>query len=241
MITKRQSEILNKIVQEYIDTAKPVPSQLLEKKYQFGISPATIRIEMQKLTDLGFLSQPHTSAGRIPTDKGFRFFVDYLLERKRFQFPEKRILKEIRRIEKEIKDLLRFSRELTKILASFSSNLAVSYLVDKKIFWKEGWEEILAEPEFENTNSMRDFVAMIEDFETHIEEFIFEKGTKPSIKVYIGEELPFSKSKDFSLIISQSKFPKRKKGTLAILGPKRMRYLRNIGLINSVVKILDRI
>ena len=66
------------IVKEYIDSAEPVSSQLLEKKYDFDISPATIRIEMQKLTDKGFLLQPHTSAGRIPSDKGYRFYVDNL-------------------------------------------------------------------------------------------------------------------------------------------------------------------
>ncbi len=77
-ITERQEKILNKVLQEYIKSAQPVSSQLLEKKYDFGISPATIRIEMQKLTDKGFLYQPHTSAGRVPTDKGYRLFVDKL-------------------------------------------------------------------------------------------------------------------------------------------------------------------
>jgi len=205
MITKRQSEILNRIVQEYITSAKPVSSQLLQKKCKLGISPATIRIEMQKLTDLGFLYQPHTSAGRVPTDKGFRFFVDNLLKKECFQFPENRILKEIKKIRKEIEDSLMFSREITKVLASLSSNLAISYLLDKKFFWREGWEEILTEPEFENVDFMKDFVAMIEDFERHIEDFIFGNESESKIKIYIGRELPFSKSKEFSLIISQSK------------------------------------
>ncbi len=80
MITERQGEILNRIVKEYITLAEPVSSQLLEKKHKFGLSPATIRNEMQKLTDDGYLLQPHTSAGRVPTDKGYRFFVDKLLE-----------------------------------------------------------------------------------------------------------------------------------------------------------------
>jgi transcriptional regulator of heat shock response len=241
MITKRQSKILNKIVQEYINSARPIPSQLLEKKYKFGISPATIRIEMQRLTDWGFLYQPHTSAGRIPTDKGFRFFVDNLFAREKFEFPEKRVLKEIKKIEREIEDILKFSQQITKILASFSSNLAVSYLLDKKIFWKEGWEEILSEPEFENADFMKDFITMVQDFEKHIEDFVFGGDQKQKIKVYIGREVPFSRSKDFSLIISQSKIPPKKRATLAILGPKRMAYQKNIGLINSVVNILERI
>ena len=79
-MTKRQGKLLDKIVREYINSALPVSSQLLDERYNFGISPATLRIEMQKLTDRGFLYQPHTSAGRVPTDKGFRFFVDELFE-----------------------------------------------------------------------------------------------------------------------------------------------------------------
>ena len=80
MLTQRQSEILDRIVRDYIALAEPVSSRLLEKKHDFGVSPATIRNEMQKLTDRGYLFQPHTSAGRVPTDRGYRFFVDELLE-----------------------------------------------------------------------------------------------------------------------------------------------------------------
>ena len=80
-ITLRQGQILEKITREYIRLARPVSSQLLEEKYKLGICPATIRIEMQRLTDEGYLYQPHTSAGRVPTDKGYRFFVDNLLKK----------------------------------------------------------------------------------------------------------------------------------------------------------------
>ena len=71
---------MDTIIREYIQSARPVSSQYLGEKYDFGICPASIRIEMQKLTDDGFLTQPHTSAGRIPTDKGYRLFVDQLAE-----------------------------------------------------------------------------------------------------------------------------------------------------------------
>ncbi len=80
MITDRQADILNEIIKEYIKLASPVSSHSLEKKKGLNISSATIRNEMQKLTDEGYLCQPHTSAGRLPTDKGYRFFVDQLFE-----------------------------------------------------------------------------------------------------------------------------------------------------------------
>jgi len=240
-VTERQKSILDKIIQEYINSARPVPSQILEKKHRLGISPATIRIEMQKLTDEGLLFQPHTSAGRVPTDKGFRFFVDRLFEKEIGSFVDKEFPKEIRKIESQIQDSFQFAREITKILASLSSNLAFSYLFDEKIFWKEGWQEILDEPEFKDTKRVKNFADMIKDLEKCIEDFNFKKEHFPQVKVYIGKENPISKSTDFSLIISQSKFPKKKKATLAILGPKRMFYQKNISLINSLVKILEKI
>jgi heat-inducible transcriptional repressor len=74
----RQQKILVAVVCEYISTADPVGSRTIARKYDFGISPATIRNIMADLDEMGFLVQPHTSAGRIPTDKGFRFYIDHL-------------------------------------------------------------------------------------------------------------------------------------------------------------------
>ncbi len=235
-ITDRQNLILEKIVKDYINLAQPISSELLEKKHNFGLSPATLRIEMQKLTDAGFLSQPHTSAGRVPTDKGYRFFVDNLFESGLSDFSDEKFLTEVKRIEKEVEDSLRFSQEITKILASLSSNLALSYLSDEKITWKEGWSEILNEPEFENADYIKNFMEMAEKVEKDIKNFAFGSS---EVKVYIGRENQLSKFKDFSLIISQGQFRNKKKGTLAILGPKRMNYNKNISLINSLTKLLE--
>lgn len=238
-ISERQEQILDRIVNDYIDLAQPISSEFLEKKHNFGICPATIRIEMQKLTDKRYLYQPHTSAGRIPTDKGFRFFVDRLIEKESSEFLDKEFLKEIQKMERQIKDSLKFFQDVTRSLASVSSNLAISYLFDEKIFWKEGWQGVFEEPEFEDEECVKNFFRTIQDFEKNIEDFVSDNGYLPGVKVYIGKENPIPKSKDFSLIISQSKLPKKKKATLAILGPKRMGYRKNIALINSLVKILS--
>jgi len=235
IVTERQKEILNRIVADYIDLAQPVSSEFLEEKHHFGICPATIRIEMQKLTDTGFLYQPHTSAGRVPTDKGYRFFVDNLFEK---GFPkEKTLLKVEDLIEREIGDRVRFLQSLTKNLASFSSNLALGYLFDEDLFWKEGWEDVLGEPEFKETKVITDFADVIRHFEKEIEDIKINSG----IKVYIGKENPFSKVKDFSIIISKCHFPNDEKGVLAIAGPKRMAYDKNINSLNYLTKLLERL
>lgn len=235
VITERQNLILDKIIEEYITLAQPVSSQGLEKKHDFGISPATIRIEMQKLTETGFLHQPHTSAGRVPTDKGYRFFVDNLLGK---GFLEEKYDLEIENlIEKEIGDTIKFLRSLTKSLAVTSSNLALSYLYnDKDFLWKEGWEEILGEPEFKETEYISNFAKLLKSFEENIINLEISSG----IKIYIGKENPFSKARDFSIIISRCYFPKKQEGILAILGPKRMAYQKNISLIDSLTKLLEK-
>ena len=235
IVTERQKEILNRIVADFIDLAQPISSEFLEEKHHFGICPATIRIEMQKLTDGGYLIQPHTSAGRVPTDKGYRFFVNNLFEK---GIPEEKdFLKLEDLIEREIGDRVRFLQSLTKNLASFSSNLALGYLFDEDLFWKEGWEDVLGEPEFKETKVITDFADVIKHFEKEIEDIKINSG----IKVYIGKENPFSKVKDFSIIISKCHFPNDEKGVLAIAGPKRMAYDKNINSLNYLTKLLERL
>ena len=232
-ITERQEQILNQVVQEYIESAQPVSSQLLEKKYDFGIKPAMIRIELQKLTDRGYFFQPHTSAGRVPTDKGYRFFVDNLLNR---EIPECEDIFGIEEILGEREDILKWASRLTKFLAEESSNLAILHLLERDLFWKEGWEEILKMPEFEDKDLISDFAKLLENFEKDIENFKINSG----IKIYIGRENPFPKARDFSIISSKCFLPDEEEGIVSLLGPKRMNYDRNIGLMNSLVKLLEK-
>ncbi len=76
MLDERKRRILEAIIDDYINTGEPVGSRTIAKKYIFGISSATIRNEMSDLEEMGYLEQPHTSAGRIPSDKGYRYYVD---------------------------------------------------------------------------------------------------------------------------------------------------------------------
>jgi transcriptional regulator of heat shock response len=228
-ITERQGKLLNMIVKEYIDSAQPVSSQLLEKKYDFDISPATIRIEMQKLTDKGFLLQPHTSAGRIPTDKGYRLFVDELLGKE----PKESGVEDW--FESEVEDTFKFIQSLTRHIAEETRALTLSYLEKENLFWTEGWEEVLREPEFEERDFLINFTNFLKTFENHIGEL----KDNSNINVYIGKENPLPKAKDFAVISSRYRLPNGEEGVISILGPKRMEYDKNISLINSLVKLLD--
>jgi heat-inducible transcriptional repressor len=229
MLTKRQEEILDKIVRDYIELASPISSEFFEKKHKFGLSPATIRIEFQRLTKKGYLYQPHTSAGRVPTDKAYRYFVDNLLKENLEEF-------EIEDwIEKEIKDSIKFLQNLTKNLAKISDSLVLSYLIKENICLKEGWEEVLKEPEFLKRETIFNFAKFLEYFEKSI----FDLKINSEIKVYIGKENPFPKGKDFSAIVSKCNFPKEM--IISILGPKRMDYDKNICLMNSIKNYFEKL
>ena len=222
---------MEKIIEEYVSSAQPISSQLLEEKYDLGICPATIRNEMQKLTEAGFIFQPHTSAGRVPTDKGYRLFVNELLEEDDLNEKESAF---DNLDKKELNSTIQLIHFLTKSLAEGSSNLAFSYLFSEKVSWKEGWEKILQEPEFKETGIISDFTRFLDFFESSIEET--EIGTE--VNVYIGRENPFIDSNNFSMVVSRCSFPKKGEGVLAILGPKRMSYKKNICFLNNIIKSL---
>lgn len=236
IITERQTKILEEIVENYIKLAQPISSEFLEKKLTIGISAATLRIEMHQLTKQGYLYQPHRSAGRIPTDKGYRFFVNRIFETGFSDLNNERLVKEIQQIEDKMEDIFKFSQEITKILASLSSGLALTYLFEEDLVWKEGWNEVFSKPEFKNFNYLKKFLEIVDKFEENIKNFVLKNS---EILVFIGRENPIKRAKDFSFLICQGKFPKQKKGALALLGPKRMDYNKNISLINSIIKLLS--
>jgi transcriptional regulator of heat shock response len=231
-LTERQQKILDVVVREYVDTADPVSSQELLKKHDFGVSPATIRIEMQKLTDFGFLLQPHTSAGRVPTDKGYRFFVNNLLNEK--EGDKELAVADWSGVEKE--DTFRFIQNLTRHLAEETRALALNYFEDEDFFWKEGWEEVLKEPEFGVRDNIIDFTQFLKNFEEHIEDLKEDSG----VNVYIGRENPLPRSQNFTIISSRYILPGGGRGIISILGPKRMDYDKNVDIINSFNKNAGR-
>jgi len=232
MLTKRQQKILNTIIKEYIETGEPISSQLLEKNYDFGIGSAMIRIELQKLTDGGYLLQPHTSAGRIPTDKSYRIFVNRIIEK---HFSIDKDMEKIEEIFEEENDIFKLASHLTKFLAEETSSLAILNLPERDFIFKEGWEELLKEADFFERDFFTDFAKVIERFEQSFKDFEFNSG----IKVYIGKESKVPKAKNLSVISAKCKLPNKEKATLTLIGPKRMDYNRNLSLVQSLNKYLE--
>ncbi|PSJ31961.1 HrcA family transcriptional regulator [Peptostreptococcus russellii] len=123
-LTDRQMNILKAIVKDYVETAEAVGSRTISKKYKLGISAATIRNEMSDLEDMGYLIQPHTSAGRIPTQKGYELYVGSLMSDHELEDYEKEILQKCIRSDFEKSD--NFISELSKILSSMTNYTTIA-------------------------------------------------------------------------------------------------------------------
>jgi len=132
-LTDRQEKILNNLIREYINKAEPISSKLLKKEYGLNISPATIRNELQELTEQGYVAQPHTSAGRVPTEKAYRYFVDIIFSENDSEFPDF-IFKEIAEAKQNIENELKLAKELTKSLTEISLTLSFNRIEEDILF-----------------------------------------------------------------------------------------------------------
>lgn len=122
-LSARKTEILGAIVADYIKTAQPVGSRTIARRYKMGFSPATIRNEMADLEEMGFLQQPHTSAGRIPSQKGYRYYVDELMQEVQLDEEEKKRINTLFSFEKirEIEGIIRQTSQLISSLTNYTS------------------------------------------------------------------------------------------------------------------------
>ncbi len=227
IITERQKTILESLVEGYIQSAHPISSQWLEKEAGFDFSQATIRNELLALMEKGYLEQPHVSAGRIPTDQGYRFVVDEIIQEFEWFDP----CDELRASKLTIKNK---EQELSR-LTEASSALVLGHGSDSGTVWKQGWEHLLREPEFEERNSLRNLTKFVEDVEKRLSSQAGMAGWLPTkaMEVYIGKENPFSRVKDFTIIVRRYSIDSGEEGLVAMVGPRRMEYEKNIELLIS--------
>jgi heat-inducible transcriptional repressor len=122
-LSARKKEILRAVVIDYVKVAQPVGSRTVARRYLVGLSPATIRNEMADLEEMGYLIQPHTSAGRIPSQKGYRFYVDELMEATDLPEGEKKTIKKAFHDRKlrEIEDIIKYTSQLLSSLTNYTS------------------------------------------------------------------------------------------------------------------------
>jgi transcriptional regulator of heat shock response len=226
---ERQKTILDTVIREYIRTARPVASGELVRQYGFEVSPATLRNEMFALAEMGYLEQPHTSAGRIPTDKGYRFFVDNLPDENDLSGQEHRTLDKLFGIEEEGL----FVREFARTMARLSRMVAAVRLGDEDIFYDSGFSEVFREPEFEDLAHVKSFGRLIDFLDEEFERVLGKKSVDDE-QIFIGKENPWGAAQEYTMIVSPWRHPRNFQGVLALIGPKRTDYQKHKAIIRYI-------
>lgn len=224
---ERQFKILDIIIREYIKNGIPVSSGFLVQNYDLDCSSATVRNEMAELEDMGLISQPHTSAGRIPTEKAFNLYLDNL-EPVLLSDEEKNIFKDLLTSKDEYS-----LKQVAKNLAALSS-VAVFWAFHRRNVYYTGVTNLLSQPEFTGLGIVYDISAIIDRLDEIIYDSFDELPAGPS--AMIGTKCPFG---DFlSTVLVKYNSLDGQKGIFGLISPLRSDYGRNLALINHINNLL---
>ena len=240
-ITKRQRQILCQVVEEYAETAAPVGSMTMAKL--FGVSPATIRAEMARLEALGLVAQPHTSAGRVPTDAGYRFYVNHISDnREQLGDIEKREMRQ-RSFERGEHALqVRVSsqsradaaiRRAVDVLVDLTGNLGLATIGGQ--LYLAGISKLFTQPEFLDNNRVQAVAKLLDN----LEPWLMEAAPGEPLNIFIGQENPIGRNSQVSLIISKFRSPFSDRSYIGVLGPTRQDYLKVMSLVKYAGNMLE--
>ncbi|MBU2051829.1 MAG: hypothetical protein U1C50_00705 [Patescibacteria group bacterium] len=237
-LTDRQAQILKTIIEEYTSTAEPVGSITLEKKYNLGVSPATIRNEMVTLTETGFLLQPHTSAGRIPTPMALKYYVRELIKERELSAAEEVAVKE--KVWDQRFEVEKFLHQVTRVLAETTSDLAIACTSNGNVY-HAGYAYILDNPEFYDIDVAREVLSLIDEF-SNLNAIFTKASGNETVHVLVGDDLDSKWFQSLGLVFIDFKTPQLS-GSLGVIGPSRLDYpqlipvIRYFGsLVNDVSK-----
>jgi len=229
-MTDRQQKILMAVIEEYAEVASPVGSQMLAKV--FGVSSATIRSEMVELERLGYIEQPHTSAGRTPTDKGYRFFVNQTAESGHVEPSARGERALTARIgEGSVPD--RAIRNTVDTLVELTHNLGLATIGEQ--LYMSGLSNLFGQPEFMHPEQVQEVARLLDN----LEPWLREAAPNKPLSVYIGKENPIGRNSGCSLIVSRFSSPYSDKSFIGVLGPTRQSYKEVMGLVENAGKMLE--
>lgn len=233
----RKREILADAIDYYIKTAQPVSSEVLARDYQLDLSPATIRNVFADLEEEGFLTHPHTSAGRIPTQQGYRFYVDNIMAEINLLSEEKvRIETEFHKNIRQLEFLLDKTSQVISELTHCAGIVSFSEWQDR-IFYK-GASFVVEQPEFKNLDKIRHLLNALDEKERLLK--IINRDLEDKLNIYIGSEITLSDINECSLVVTSFAKKNKPAGRVAVLGPTRMEYGRIVSTLQYVSDLISR-
>ncbi len=236
MSEERKKQVLQAIIKHFIQTAEPVGSNTILISYHFHVSPATIRNDMMSLEEEGYIFQPHTSSGRVPTDKAYRLFVDEMADYKKARTEAQTAIKKIRAeyLAGKVREHL---YDAVSILARASNCVSFSTTPDNPRTFFLGMSNVLRQPEFADSNQASQVVEVLEKSDNFIKT-LKSLSISDSVRAFIGDENILEQIQSCSIIVTKYKH-EGFNGYIGILGPKRMNYAFNISLLEEIKKLLS--
>lgn len=236
-LKQRQLHILKSIIEEYIETAEPVGSETLDKKYNLGVSPATIRNEMVRLTQLGYLKQPHTSAGRIPTPIALRLYVQKMMQPKDLSVTEEVHVKQHIWECRSHRD--RLWQEATRALARQTKAMSVA-ATDEGDLYAAGAGNILDMPEFFDIDMTKHLLSTLDEYEYWWNVFAPFVARQDPLAILLGEDLGRQTLRNCGGVFIHFSFSSHH-GVIGVVGPSRLNYARVIPMVRYVGDLISDI
>jgi heat-inducible transcriptional repressor len=235
--TNRRNKVLAATVAYYIRKGQPVSSQ--ELCDAFDLSSATIRNILAELEEGGYLSHPHTSAGKTPSNKGYRYYVDFLMSETELPSEQKTvILEEYKNRVASLEEALEKTSEIIATRTHYASIVSFFEWGDR-IFYR-GLSNIIEHPEFHDVHKLAFVLKLLEERKQLLD--ILNQEINEPLRVYIGEEMGCPDLSDTcSLVVSTYRMKNKEKGRLAVLGPRRMSYEQAVSTLEFIAGTLNSV
>jgi heat-inducible transcriptional repressor len=236
-LTDRQRELLKAIVELHVKTGESVGSESVEKEANLGVSPATIRNEMVRLTEMGYLRQPHTSAGRVPTSMGYKIYIQELMKEKEMPVMAEVQMKQgmwQRRHQEQ-----QMLREAAKSLANRCQMLAMAISEDGDLFYA-GTSYILDFPEFEDIDVTRFVLSLFDEYPA-LENIIGKAVGPDPLHILFGEDLGIENLLPTGFVFCRYiGRDANKSGVVGVIGPARMNFPVVLPYVRYTANVLEQ-
>ena len=233
---KRREEVLEMIIDRYIESAEPVGSRAISRK--LGLSSATIRNVMSDLEDEGYITHPHTSAGRIPTDKGYRYYITALMHRKNLN--EKVVKMVEAQYHQRVQNLGDVLEKTSHLISSLTNYVGVTMMPGVEKLYLDGTSHLMEQPEFQDISKLHNLFKCLED-RVSILKVLCDSPDDDRLTIHIGKENKSRGLSECSIVTRGYKIKGKASGKLGVIGPKRMVYERVIPMVEYLADTVSSI
>lgn len=234
-IQARKERILAITVDQYIRTVTPVSSSIIATRYPSDLSSATVRHILAELEEEGLLTHPHTSAGRIPTQRGYRYYVDHLMHEIRLLEEEKKRIKE--EYKQASDELERLMDRTSKILSDATQYTSIIAIDGHDKVYCRGINYIVTYSDYQDLRKIEAILSALEEKEKLLG--VINKELATRINIFIGEEMRLREMEDCSIVVSKFQTRQGPSGRMAVLGPTRMQYDRVVSTLDYLGNLLE--